>query len=437
METDVLVWMHSQLPAYTCVAVSAEDKDGDRWKSYDNRLQPFKTLVNRDGRQIYWRKDDWTKDFYGELFTYDDNYIYLHTETFPHWPKDPKNYWDARYSRFRVFVNKSIANSDFRIGRVIAPRTITKDWILRQSFDTYLCDNFDELAKSKCLPWQKDFWDTSVTIEVWDAFNTLYDGDSPAQPSDPTFREITVFDKAIVINQVMGGEDNPLEGRVRERFILVAKDGTYYGIVRWDWAELRDGEFVVTNRAVGLGIQQNASFSFDGMHQRASEDVYLPPPKPTGLKASWECGYKIVFSWNQAPGASRYDIRIDDTSDGWNPHHLSRYDAIVDGIVGTSFTFPAIPGHEYSWWLHATNDAGSSEPTGGEKVRCEVTQTPLVDCAAVLAELAALRTRLAELIANRDAETDPYRRRDLYAAVGMVENKIGVVTSRARNGGCI
>lgn len=373
LETDILKWMHSQLPEYTCVAMSAEFKEDNHWKSAtnDNRLQPFKTLVNEDARQIYWRKDDWTNNFYGELFTYDDKYIYLHTETFPHWPADPPIYWDARFSRFRIFVNDSLANSDFRIGRVIAPRTIDTNWNFSQPFDTYLCDNFDELAKKKCLLWQKEFWDTAVTIEVFDKFNTLYDGDSPAQPSDPTFKKLTTFDTAIAINQVMGGENNRHKEVARERFIFAVKDGLYYGIVRWDSSELVEGKWAVKGRAVGLGTQQNHDFSFDGMYQRASEDIFLPPPKPNGLKA--QCIYcsKIVFSWNQTPGAIRYDIRIDDTIDGWNPNQLSRYDAIVNGIVGTSFTFPAISGHEYGWWLHATNDAGSSEPISGGKVRCE------------------------------------------------------------------
>lgn len=67
-----------------------------------------------------------------------------------------------------------------------------------------------------------------------------------------------------------------------------------------------------------------------------------------------------------------------------------------------------------------------------------VTVITPVDCASLLRQLASLRTRLAELIAERNAEADdPFLRRRLAAAIARLRNEIEVLTNRARAAGCL
>ena len=66
-----------------------------------------------------------------------------------------------------------------------------------------------------------------------------------------------------------------------------------------------------------------------------------------------------------------------------------------------------------------------------------VTVITPVDCANLLAQLAANQARLAELIAERDSESDPILRRRYYAAIVRLRNAIRTLTDRARTAGCI
>lgn len=66
-----------------------------------------------------------------------------------------------------------------------------------------------------------------------------------------------------------------------------------------------------------------------------------------------------------------------------------------------------------------------------------VTVITPIDCAALLAQIAAAQARLAEVIADRDAETDPILRRRYYAAITQLRNQIRTLTDRARAAGCI
>lgn len=59
------------------------------------------------------------------------------------------------------------------------------------------------------------------------------------------------------------------------------------------------------------------------------------------------------------------------------------------------------------------------------------------DCAALMVQLAAKQTRLAELIAERDAESDPFLRRRYAAPIARLRNGIRTLTDRARAAGCI
>ena len=60
-----------------------------------------------------------------------------------------------------------------------------------------------------------------------------------------------------------------------------------------------------------------------------------------------------------------------------------------------------------------------------------------VDCVALTNQIARLHTRLAELIAERDAEPDPLLRRRYYAAIARLRSEINRVTTQARQAGCI
>jgi len=98
-----------------------------------------------------------------------------------------------------------------------------------------------------------------------------------------------------------------------------------------------------------------------------------------------------------------------------------------------------------SYWKK--NGAGQLSHSQIERVRqlvldrrrryLNVTVITPVDCGALMGQLASLQGRLAEVIADRDAETDPYRRRQYARAIATLRNEISTLTSRARSAGCM
>ena len=66
----------------------------------------------------------------------------------------------------------------------------------------------------------------------------------------------------------------------------------------------------------------------------------------------------------------------------------------------------------------------------------DVTAISPIDCAALLAQTTAAQARLAEVIADRDAETDPMLRRRYYAAIARLQNQVRTLTGRAHAAGC-
>jgi hypothetical protein len=66
-----------------------------------------------------------------------------------------------------------------------------------------------------------------------------------------------------------------------------------------------------------------------------------------------------------------------------------------------------------------------------------VTEIAPFDCAALMRRIADLQTRLDELIAERNAETDPRVRAQLAGAIARVRIQIGTLTNSARRKGCI
>lgn len=66
-----------------------------------------------------------------------------------------------------------------------------------------------------------------------------------------------------------------------------------------------------------------------------------------------------------------------------------------------------------------------------------VTVITPIDCAAMLAQLSQLQTRLAEVIADRDAATEPRLKLRYKSAISRLMNQIKVLTNRAHAAGCI
>jgi len=67
----------------------------------------------------------------------------------------------------------------------------------------------------------------------------------------------------------------------------------------------------------------------------------------------------------------------------------------------------------------------------------DVTAISPIDCAALSAQTTAAQARLAEVIADRDAETDPILRRRYYPAITRLQNQVRTLSDRAHAAGCI
>ena len=108
----------------------------------------------------------------------------------------------------------------------------------------------------------------------------------------------------------------------------------------------------------------------------------LPPPAPTNLAASCNAaGNQATLSWNAAPGATKYQLRVDNTTnnissclDGW--FCTDPPDKIVNDYTPTSYTASVVPNQPYRWWVHSSNDGGNSAPTGGGNFTCAGSQPP-------------------------------------------------------------
>ncbi|MHB1456330.1 MAG: hypothetical protein ACYC0V_05380, partial [Armatimonadota bacterium] len=276
-------WFQSTLPADKYVGMHAESYDfaKKQWVSACPTIQPFKSTVFKPWRVAFWRKDD-MQDFYGEIFTYDLTTLRLHTETMP----SPSPHeagiqpaWDARPDRSRVFVQTSngyqnwftdktvvynwdptclvrlkTGNAQFKIGvdqnagenwaigRAIAPISGTTDWQIHGTVNTYISNNYKQLNDG-VAPLIQICISDYVTITKVKNFSTVYDGEAEGWEADPEFKS---FDEAYVINQHMNDNGG------RERFIFARKGNGSYGIVRWDYSEMRNGKWVPTGRAIGL-----------------------------------------------------------------------------------------------------------------------------------------------------------------------------------------
>jgi hypothetical protein len=283
---DILTWLDSGLPESTYVAGIAQhfDSASQKWVDIAGVLQPFKTKVDRSLHSVYFRKDDLTKNFYGEVFRYDDNNIFLRQETIPFFPgPDPAGTWDARPDKFRLFQNVTAGAvpKPGALGRIVAPRTYANGWSVSQTFNTFYCHNWTEFKDGTCPVYQPNFYDNAVSVEMKQNFSAVFDGETDAWQAAPEFKN---FDQVLVISQRMQNDVG------RERFYFGAKNGTYYGFIRWDSAVLQNGQWVVTDRTVGLKTASSLQVSFDGFAERAQQDLtsVISAPLPQAVVPATE-----------------------------------------------------------------------------------------------------------------------------------------------------
>lgn len=102
----------------------------------------------------------------------------------------------------------------------------------------------------------------------------------------------------------------------------------------------------------------------------AYDPINLVAPTPLSPIGDTTCGdlpsKSITINWGAVAGAERYALRVNDTdANGWNGNcngGQNSGDICDDNVVGTSYTFNAIPGHHYDWWVHAL---ATDQCTGG------------------------------------------------------------------------
>ena len=275
-----LAWLHSTLPDHCFVSVHAEtlNRTTQEWTSGSWRPQPFKSTVDPTNRAVYWHKDA-LADFYGELWEYDDDTVRLRMETFPKFPEPYENAslpWDPRPDKFRLYFS---GGEEQRMpgghGRILAPRRLRADWLLRDNTSTALCSSWAQFAGGTCAPYQHDFLDSGVSVKhLPGPFSTTFDG-PPADAKwapDASMHQLT---DVVVINQEQAGvAQGPTLGRERFFFASLA-NGSRLGIVRWDAAVANasapDG-FTVTARTAGLRTACDDAFNSSGFAARRRHD---------------------------------------------------------------------------------------------------------------------------------------------------------------------
>jgi hypothetical protein len=97
-----------------------------------------------------------------------------------------------------------------------------------------------------------------------------------------------------------------------------------------------------------------------------------PPPPPTGLSPNGVAlpagSTSVTMSWAATPGATNYAVRLQDNTDGtlrstWNCPGTPTIYLCVNGVMPNSYVSAVVPGHSYTWWVHASNAYGTSAPT--------------------------------------------------------------------------
>jgi hypothetical protein len=120
--------------------------------------------------------------------------------------------------------------------------------------------------------------------------------------------------------------------------------------------------WVHAGNSAGYGPPSYASFNV----------AVVPPAAPTGLTpngtALADGATSATLSWTPTPGATKYAVRLRDDTDGslrstWTCPGTPTIYLCVNDIVSNSYSAAVVPGHSYTWWVHAGNNAGYGVPT--------------------------------------------------------------------------
>jgi len=85
--------------------------------------------------------------------------------------------------------------------------------------------------------------------------------------------------------------------------------------------------------------------------------LYCPLSTPSQLSYSAD-GRTVTLRWANLTGATKYAIRVDDTTNGWDPNNLADGDHLRNDLTDNSYTFTADPGHKIVWWVHGIDSKG-------------------------------------------------------------------------------
>jgi uncharacterized membrane protein YgcG len=141
--------------------------------------------------------------------------------------------------------------------------------------------------------------------------------------------------------------------------------------------------------AAGLGPDGPYNTYIDGYYCHttagvvASGSIYCAshPYAPQELVGSCDASGKVRVSWKQDPLATHYDVRINNTANGFECANPSLTpDALGDVCTGAAHTsnaysFDGKPGAEYSWWVYGWNSLGYGPYTLGDVFSCPATFT--------------------------------------------------------------
>jgi hypothetical protein len=98
----------------------------------------------------------------------------------------------------------------------------------------------------------------------------------------------------------------------------------------------------------------------------------VPPSAPSGLSPNATTlpsgTTTVTMRWSPTSGATKYAVRLRDDTNGtlrstWACPGSPTIYLCVNDIAPTSYSATVVPGHSYTWWVHAGNDAGYSPPT--------------------------------------------------------------------------
>ncbi|AQQ71475.1 hypothetical protein SMSP2_01849 [Limihaloglobus sulfuriphilus] len=267
---DMLLFMNSTLPQDRVLAFHSEVWNGAEWTANTQTHGLFSSKVNMAWNRAYWRKDTWTQNFHGEIFTIGaDGLIRLHTESFGQRVDEieplTQPVFDSRIDRFRLFVNDDGGELDWGLGKVFAPVNADTEWVSTAPYDTYICNSFDDLNNGTGLKWQ-DIDSRYAFLERYGPFDVEFDGGCDGWPVDDVMRNL---DEVIVLNQLRDNQN------VRERYFYGRSGDTYLGLVRWDEHHKEDGQWVPVARAVSKHIGYMVYMGgFEGFFERSINDTF-------------------------------------------------------------------------------------------------------------------------------------------------------------------